>query len=195
MKAESNGLSIQAAGRARGAFLLIAFGMLWLLFALVPGAASHPLRLIVAIIVCAPLLAVAHASSQVAGTSTTPIQLSESALLSRRRFKTINKAQWASLMVCNSVLAITGHYTLIEPVSVTIIGLHFFALAQVYKETLYWITGFTFLALSGLNIWLPSTIDAGNLAIGVGLTLWASALYQLSESKLKALAQIDFWRR
>ena len=171
--------SAAKANNAIGAFFLSVFGAVWLaLWCLnTPGMGSGALFIIV--VVSVALLALAVRLYRGNGAAYVTYQKSADGKRSSIVLGVVNALQWVFIFLLAAVLPKANAHWFIPGV-IFIVGVHFvpLALALRYRPYLYAAAALLLLAASGP--WLSSVSPASPLgALGAGVILWLTALYQL----------------
>jgi hypothetical protein len=97
-----------------------------------------------------------------------------------RVFHLVNGGQWLVILVLGNVLANLGQGAWVVPMAIAVIGLHFVPLAYVFRNPPHYVTA---AALVLFALAYPQ-LAAGGPAdpvgfLGIGLILWASAMWAL----------------
>jgi hypothetical protein len=174
--------SAEAGGRAFGAVLFSVFGAI--LLEVWDRRASAGLLVFGGIAVLGIGLALSawlcyrrHAAA-VAARAKTPEQKRAD-----RVFHLVNGGQWILILVLGNVLANIGQGAWVVPMAIAVIGLHFVPLAYVFRNPPHYVTA---AALVLFALAYPQ-LAAGGPAdpvgfLGIGLILWASAMWALRRS-------------
>ncbi len=137
--------------RANGAWIASVFALIWALAgtSYVPGAWRTAMR-IVAIAVSFVLVFsswhLLHASRRLS------VRPGHPHTQSRRWYLVLTVAEFAAILTASLTLAAMGAALLILPVTALIVGLHFFPLALILRERLYYLIGAVLVGLGTIGI-------------------------------------------
>ena len=165
-------------GRAIGVLFFAAFGSLWLCTGL---AAMHRLNIVtgagvvlVLVLLIVPASRLLRQVPQSAG-----IDLEQEARI-KRTFNRVNSVQWIAILVGVVLLNLFQKGAFIVPMIATIVGLHLFPLAHLFRYTAHYVTGMLLILWSAWVVFQlgPDEIASAG-AIGTSVILLASAVYTL----------------
>ena len=173
------------ANRSIGAMFFAGFGTAWLCWGdmILRGGGNWTLGLVLAAGLGLAIAAVrqfAANRSALAGRVSTP-----QARRAARIFHWVNGGQWVLIVVLANVLNNTGLDAWMVPMIIAVVGLHFLPLAAVMRYRPHYVSG---LALLLLAVVFPFIANGGPRSgvgpVGVGLILWASAVFALTGGSL-----------
>jgi hypothetical protein len=176
--------NLEMRGASYGAFIMGAFGALWLFLGL--RALMGPARVLgaAALVACGAL--VLYGVSRFAHPK--PVRLSHMVDYSRlnRRFRLVNILQWVAIIAWIAFLNVIQQVEWIVPGILFIVGLHFLPLARLFSWPPHYVTGG---ALCLLALSYPFLFSEGPASpsgpILAGLILWASSLVTLFKASPK----------
>jgi hypothetical protein len=168
-------------GRAIGALFFSGFGSLWLCTGL---AALHRLNIATGLgvaLVASALIFPALRLLERTPKTTQENELAARDLEIKRTFNRVNTVQWIAIIAAVVVLNLLQRPAFIVPCIATIVGLHLFPLARLFRYPTHYVTG-TFLVLwsLGVVVLLPSDRIPSVGALGTALVLLLSAAYTLA---------------
>ena len=100
-----------------------------------------------------------------------------------RIFHTVNAGQWVLILVLGNVLANIGQGAWVVPMAIAVIGLHFVPLAYVFRNPPHYLTAAALVVFALVYPRLAAGGPADPVGfLGIGLVLWASALWALRRS-------------
>ena len=102
-----------------------------------------------------------------------------------RKFGLIGALEGIAIFIASVICNMTNHFEVFFPIMAIIVGIHFFPLAQLFREYFYYGTGIILCILGVITFFLPInatvnhvTLIATSTFIGFGsaLTLWVTGL-------------------
>lgn len=167
-------------GRATGVLFFAGFGTLWLCTGL---AAMHRLNLATGAAAAAILAGlVIPAVGVLKGASRVPRGNSDPEIEARmsRVFNRDNTIQWIAIPVVVVFLNIFHWTDLIVPAIATIVGLHLFPLARLFRYSMHYVTGALLVVWSAASVFLLRRENIASIgALGTAIILLLSAAYTL----------------
>ena len=171
-------------GRATGVLFFAGFGGLWLWMGLVGMhrgtalSAAAILGLLTALIIPAVRL-IRRVGGGQAGTEDAAI---ESA------FQKINMAQWIAIPIAVSLLIVFGRPEYIVAAIATIVGVHLFPLAYLFRYRVHVVTGLLLVGWSSASVLLLPRAQMGSIgAVGTSVILLGSAAFTLVRASRTAV--------
>lgn len=178
----ASNLDAEAGGRAFGAMLFSCFGAILLEVWDRRSGAGTLLFILIALLGIALVLSAwrgyrRHAPA-LASRAKTPEQRRAD-----RVFHIVNGGQWLLIVVLGNVLANIGLGAWVVPMAITVIGLHFVPLAYVFRNPPHYLTAAALVVFALAYPQLASGGPADPVGfLGIGLVLWASAMWALRRS-------------
>jgi hypothetical protein len=171
-------------GRATGVLFFAGFGSLWLWMGLVSmhrgsaTAAAAIVGLLTALVVPAVLL-LRRFGGYTPGSEDAAIE---------KAFQKINMAQWVAIPVAVSLLVVFGKPEYIVPAIATIVGVHLFPLAHLFRYPAHLVTGLLLVGWSSASVLLLPLAQIASIgAVGTAAILLASAACTLIRAGRTAL--------
>jgi hypothetical protein len=172
-------------GRATGVLFFAGFGTLWLCTGL---SSMHRLNVATAAAAAAILAAlVIPAVGVLKGASRAPRGNADPELEARisRTFNRVNTIQWIAIPVAIVLLNIFHRADLIVPAIATIVGLHLFPLARLFRYSMHYVTGTLLVVWSAGSVFLLRRESIASIgALGTAAILLLSAAYTLANAAL-----------
>ena len=174
-------------GRVTGVLFFTAFGSLWLCTGFY---ALHKLNLVtgalialVALLLLVPALRLLRVAGQNRG-ATSDSQEQEQI---QRTFNRVNTMQWIAIVAAVVILNFAQKQQFIVPAIATIVGLHLFPLARLFRYSAHYVTGTLLVVWSvGVSALLRPEQIASFGALGTAVILELSAAYTLSRATIDA---------
>ena len=171
--------------RATGVLFFAGFGSIWLYLGL---AAMHRQGvLIAAAIATIAATLILPALTLLRRTSSAEDRADAQAKRIQRAFVRVNIVQWVAGVMAVILLNVFGKGDYVVPAIATIVGLHLFPLAQLYRNPLHYLTG-TLLVVWSLAcvVAVPAERIAGVGATGAALLLLGSGAFTLAQARSAA---------
>ena len=165
-------------GRATGVLFFAAFGSLWLCTGL---SAMHRLNVLsgaaVAVLLLLLILPATRLLRQAPKAAAADV---EDEARIKRTFNRVNSIQWIAILAGVILLNLFEKGAFIVPLIATIVGLHLFPLAYLFRYPAHYVTGMLLILWSAVTVMrLPLEEIASSGAIGTAIILLASAVYTL----------------
>ena len=168
-------------GRATGVLFFAGFGTLWFCTGL---AAMHRLNVGTGAVAAAMLAAlVGPALWVLKRASGLPKQTADPEIEAQisRTFNRANVAQWIAIPVAVVLLNMVHQTAYVVPAIATIVGLHLFPLARVFRYSMHYVTGTLLVLWSAASVFMLSRDNVASIgALGTSAILLLSAAYTLS---------------
>jgi len=98
-----------------------------------------------------------------------------------RTFNRVNTIQWIAIPVAIVFLNIFHRADLIVPAIATIVGVHLFPLARLFRYSLHYVTGASLVVWSAASVFLLRRESIASIgALGTAAILLLSAVYTLA---------------
>jgi len=188
-------------GAANGVMFMTFFGMLWASIGII---GSHelgaPWLLVLSGIVTLILLIGAislFGKARNMNNAVTPNEREHWKKINRK-FGLIFGLEGLAIFIASIICNIMNHFEVFFPIMAIIVGIHFFPLAQLFRENFYYGTGVVLCILGIITFFLPMNATLGNVSLiatstfigfGSALTLWVTGL-RIWITILKQLKQI-----
>ncbi|KRE90461.1 hypothetical protein ASG89_09240 [Paenibacillus sp. Soil766] len=186
-------------GAANGVMFMTFFGALWASIGIV---GSHqlvaPWPLVLSIIMTVILLFGAISlfiTSRSMNHTVTPKEREVSKRINQK-FGFIFGLEGIAIFLASVICHTIDHFQVFFPIMAIIVGIHFFPLAQLFREKFYYSTGIVMSMLGIISFFLPLNATIGNvtfiamstfIGFGSALTLWVTGLriWMTLQKKLK----------
>ena len=187
-------LAESISGRATGVLFFAGFGSLWLCTGLASchrlGAVTGAGIALVLILLAVPAVLLLRRTARLrapdepgTGSDSAPLESAEQARI-RRVFGRVNAAQWIAIFLAVALLNLLHHPEYIVPAVATIVGLHLFPLARLFRYPLHHLTGAALVLWSAsVVLFLPRSGLASYGALGTAAILLLSAGYTLRSAQ------------
>lgn len=115
-----------------------------------------------------------------------------------QKFGLIFGLEGLAIFIASVICNIINHFEVFFPIMAIIVGIHFFPLAQLFREKFYYGTGAVLCILGIISLFLPTNATFGDVSLivtstfigfGSALTLWVTGL-RIWVTSLKQLKQI-----
>ncbi len=170
--------------RATGVLFFAGFGSIWLYTGL---SAMHQQGVVPAAAVAGVATALVLPALSLLRRTRGESREDEEARRVKRAFLRVNLAQWVGAALAVVLLNLFGRGEYVVPAIATIVGLHLFPLAKLYRNTLHTLTGSLLVAWSlACVLTLPAERVAGVGATGSAVVLLGSAAFTLVQARAVA---------
>jgi len=172
----------QLTGRAIGATFFSCFGAIWIALALY---IRQTLTIDLAVAVCAGLAALLLAAFWLFRQARRFPKLPENAAMNRA-FHRINAAQWIAVGIVCFIFARLHIEVYSVSAITTIVGIHLFPLAKLFRYPLHNLTGAALVLWgSATMLFVPVATLQSTTAVGTGLILWTSAAVTIAIAAIR----------